>query len=160
METSKKVAGIIALIPVIILIILENIRAYSCIEQIKLYVVLLFLLLAVIPPLFSFIATFPLKFKKIKWWPAFSKAFSDLLFIYYGFLVIGLSLNTDIIPKMGRWDISMFSLGITFIFFGITYLTHQKQEPLLEKITGKIDRIEEMVGKLQPPKTRSKTPKK
>ena len=153
MEKGKKVAFVVVtLTPLFILIILELLRDWFWTESVLFWIKILFLALIAIPALFGFI---PIR-KKTKW----LVPFSNLMPIYYGFVIMLISFNRDILPQMSRWDVSMTGVGVAIIALGIVYLTHKKQEPFLEKLNKKIGKIEKTVSKLQPTKTREKKQRK
>ena len=152
MIKNKKAIFAISLTPLFILIILEFLRDWFWTESVLLWIRILFLVLIALPALFGFI---PIR-KKTK----LLAAFSDFMPIYYGFVIVLISFNRDILPQMSRWDVSMTGVGVAIIALGIVYLTHKKQEPFLEKLNKKIGKIEKTISKLQPTKTREKKQRK
>lgn len=154
MEKGKKVARFITLIPVFTFVILEFLREFYWKEPVFIWIKIIFLVLVTIPALLGFMTIS--KGKKPNW----MSDFSDLMPIYYGFVIMLIALNRDIVPQIDRWDVSMTGVGVAIIALGIFYLTQRKQEPLLEKLNKKIDKIEKTVRKLQPTKTRAKKQRK
>ncbi|MBA7678328.1 hypothetical protein ES703_86601 [subsurface metagenome] len=152
MIKNKTAIFAISLTPLFILIILEFLRDWFWTESVLLWIRILFLVLIALPALFGFI---PIR-EKTK----LLAAFSDFMLIYYGFVIMLISFNRDILPQMSRWDVSMTGIGVAIIALGIVYLTHKKRELFLEKLNKKIGKIEKTVSKLQPTKTREKKQRK
>jgi glucan phosphoethanolaminetransferase (alkaline phosphatase superfamily) len=80
--------------------------------------------------------------------PALSSALPPAVMIYFGFLIISLAFYKELLKQM-PWDPTMVALGIAVLAFGWTFVTQHLQDK-------KIDKIEKMVSKLQPTKTRGR----
>jgi len=80
--------------------------------------------------------------------PVLSSALPPAVMIYLGILIISLAFYKELLKQM-PWDPTMVALGIAVLAFGWTFVTQHLQDK-------KIDKIEEMVSKLQPTKTRRK----
>jgi len=139
-KKTEKQAVVIATIPIFILIILEVLRDLFWIESVWFWIRILFIILILIPAIFSFIP----RDKKPKW----MLDFSDLTPIYFGFVIMLISFNTDIIPQMARWDISMSGLGAAIAVLGISLLMHKEQKPVLEELRKEIATINSKIDKL------------
>lgn len=166
MRKDKKVAFIISLTPVYILLILELLRVLYWIESIFFWISILFLALMIMPAVLAIIARFSPMMRKSK----LLAASSDLMPIYYGFMIVLISLNRDIIPQTTRFDISMTGLGVAIFAIGIALLMQQRQAPLFEELNknildlqentkvlgNKLAKIERAPRKNQPNKTGKK----
>jgi len=152
MIKNKKAIFAISFSPVFILIILELLRGWFWTGSLLLWIRILFLVLIALPVLFGFI--------QIRGKPKWLTAFPAFILIYYGFVIMLISFNIDILPQVTRWDLSMTGVAIAMIALGAVYLTYKIQEPFLEKLNKKIDKIEKTVSKLQPTKTREKKQRK
>ena len=165
-KRGKKGAFAIALTPIFILAILEILRDFYWTEQVFFWIRILFLLLITIPALLGIMATFVSKVRKSKW----LAAISALMPIYYGFVIMLISFNRDILPQTSRWDISMTGLGVAIAALGIFLFMQQKQEPFFDELRrttldlndntkvlhNKLDKLEKALRKNQATKTRKK----
>ena len=139
MKKDKKVAFIISLTPVYILLILEFLRSLYWLEPIFFWIKILFLALMIIPAFLAIIARF-IPMKRI------SKLLStslDLMPFYYGFMIVLVSINRDIIPQIARFDISMTGLGVAIFALGIVLFMQQKQAPFFEELNKNILDLQE-----------------
>lgn len=166
MIKNKKSALAIALTPLFILVILEILRDYFWNEQVLFYIKILFLALIALPALLGIISIFVSKVRNSKW----LAAFSNIMPIYYGFVIMLISFNRDIIPQTGRWDLSMTGLGVAIIALAIALLMQQKQAPFFNELNknmldlqentkvlgNKLAKIERALRKKQPTKTGKK----
>ena len=166
MMKNKKTVLAIALTPLVILAILEFFRDYFWTEQVFFWIRILFLLLVIIPALLGIMTIFVSRIRKSKW----LAAASDFMPIYYGFVIMLISFNKDILPQTSRWDISMTGLGVAIIALGIVLFTQKKQEPFFDELRrttldlndntkvlhNKLDNLEKALRKNQATKTGKK----
>jgi len=165
-KRGKKGAFAISLIPIFILAILEFLRDFYWTEQVFFWIKILFLLLIIMPVLPSIMARFVSKVRNSKW----LADVSNLMPIYYGFVIMLISFNRDILPQTSRWDISMTGLGVAIAALGIALFMQQKQEPFFDELRrttldlhddtkvlhNKLDKLEKSLRKNQATKTGKK----
>jgi uncharacterized membrane protein YbhN (UPF0104 family) len=107
---------------------------------------------AILVVYFNVVASFTSVKRKFPGWSSASSALLTALIIYFGFLIVSLSFYKELLRQM-TWDPSMLALGIAVFAFGWSFVTQHFHDK-------KIDKIEEMIGKSQPPKTRGRKSKK
>ena len=103
--------------------------------------------------LYWVVAQFSLKLRKSIW----VSVIVDAVIIYFGFLLISLSLFKNLLAEM-KWDPSMAGLGIAIVAFGWILFTQRKQPQTKETseelranvsaLSGKMEALNEKFNKL------------
>lgn len=144
MKIDKKTGLTILLIFVIGWIILELLRNFSGITQVLDAIRYFFLFLFLIPSIIGIISIFSQKLRESKWF----KYISDSILFYYAAIIILMSINSDIIPIIPRWNISMTGLGFAVFALGWA-LYPQRKKPqrteTLEALNKKFRKAEKVI---------------